>query len=172
MGILIRLLIRAFLPAPRRNKQRGASRRARGLRPGATISGKAYVIDGDTIRVSGERIRLSGLDAPEVDQVAKHQDGYWFKQGQRIKSALIKEIGGKVVRVTVEGYDKYDRVLGIVTCDGRDIGEWLVWNGYAIAAFGERYRRLELDAQRAQRGMWAHAAQYNPRDWRRMTLNS
>ena len=104
--------------------------------------------------------------------MAKHQDGYWFKQGQRIKSALIKEIGGKVVRVKVEGYDKYDRVLGYVTCNGRDIGEWLVWHGYAIAAYSERYIRVELDAQRAQRGMWAHAARYDPRDWRRMTLNS
>ena len=95
--------------------------------------------------------------------MAKHQDGYWFKQGQRIKSALIKEIGGcrVVVRVTVEGYDKYDRVLGIVTCDGRDIGEWLGWNGYAIAAFVSlavidawNFRRLNA----AQRGMWAPLA--------------
>ena len=104
--------------------------------------------------------------------MAKHQDGYWFKQGQRVKSALIKEIGGKIVRVTVEGYDQYGRVLGTVTCNGNDIGEWLVRNGYAIAAFGERYRRVELDAKRAQRGMWAHAAQYDPRDWRRMTPNT
>lgn len=172
MGFLFRILVRALFPAPQRTRRRGGSRRTRGLKPGATISGKAYVIDGDTIRVSGEKIRLSGLDAPEVDQVAKHQDGYWFKQGQRIKSALIKEIGGKVVRVTVEGYDKYDRVLGYVTYNDQDVGEWLVWNGYAIAAYNKRYSRVELDAQRAQRGMWAHAARYDPRNWRRMTSNT
>ena len=50
--------------------------------------------------------------------------------------------------------------------DGRDINEWLVRNGYAIAAYGEQYRRVELDAQRNQRGMWGHAAQYDPRTWR------
>ena len=100
--------------------------------------------------------------------MAKHQDGYWFKQGMRVKSALIEEIGGKIVRVTVEGYDQYGRVLGTVTCDGRDVGEWLVWNGYAIADFGERYRQVELAAQRAQRGMWGHAAQYHPGDWKHL----
>lgn len=98
--------------------------------------------------------------------MAKHQQGYWFKQGMRVKSALIQEIGGKYVSVAVHGYDKYDRVVGTVTCDGRDIGEWLVWNGYAIAAYGEQYKHLERDAQRAKRGMWGHDTAYDPRYWR------
>ena len=166
MGFLFRLLLRAFLSDSQPKRGYGGRARARALRPGARLGGKAYVIDGDTVRVSGQRIRLAGLDAPEVDQVAKHQDGYWFRQGKRVKSALINEIGGKVVSVTVHRYDKYGRVVGTVMHDGRDIGEWLVWNGYAIAAYGEQYRRVELDAQRNQRGMWGHAAQYDPRTWR------
>ena len=85
-------------------------------RPRDIITGKAYVLDGDTIRVAGTKIRLEGIDAPELDQVAKHQHGYWFKQGQWVKSALIKAIGGKEVQVKVKKYDKYDRVIGIVTC--------------------------------------------------------
>lgn len=106
-------------------------------RPGGTITGKAYVIDGDGIRVSGYNIRLAGLDAPEWDQWAQHRHGYWFKHGKRVKSALIRAIGGKRVRVTIKGYDKYGRVLGTVTCDGKDVGEWLVRNGHAIAAYGD-----------------------------------
>ena len=78
-------------------------------RVGDTITGKAYVIDGDTIKVSGRTIRLGGLDAPELDQVAKHQHGNRFAQGKRIKSALIRAIGGKDVLVTIEGYDPYDQ---------------------------------------------------------------
>jgi endonuclease YncB( thermonuclease family) len=31
-----------------------------------TITGQASVIDGDTIEIHGKRIRLSGIDAPEV----------------------------------------------------------------------------------------------------------
>ena len=177
MRLLFRLLVRAFLsdvqpkrrhraPAGRRTPKPGTRVGAQPLRTGATISGKAYVIDGDTIRVSGVKIRLAGLDAPEVDQVAKHQDGYWYRQGKRVKSALINEIGGQVVSVAVHRRDKYGRVVGTVSCKGRDINEWLVWNGHAIAAYGEQYRSVELDAQRNQRGMWAHAARYDPRTWR------
>ena len=133
---------------------------------GDTITGKAFVIDGDTIKVSGRTIRLAGLDAPEVDQVAKHQHGYWFAQGKRVKSALIRAIGGKYVLVTVESHDHYDRVVGTVTCNGKDVGEWLVRNGYARAAYGEQYKHVEREARRARRGMWDHAEAYDPRAWR------
>ena len=71
----------------------------RGLRRhlGGTIAGRAYVTDGDGLRVSGYTIRMAGLDAPEWDQIARHQDGYWFNHGKRVKSALIQAIGGKKV---------------------------------------------------------------------------
>lgn len=141
-------------------------RRGFGRRTAGTISGKAYVTDGDGIRVSGQEIRLAGLDAPEWDQPARHRDGYWFAHGKRVKSALIREIGGRHVRVAVEDYDKFGRALGTVTCDGRDIGEWLVREGHAIAAYGERYERVEREARSAQRGMWAHARNIDPRAWR------
>ena len=59
-------------------------------RPRRTITGKAYVTDGDGIRVSGYDVRFSGLDAPEWDQLAKHHHGYWFNHGKRVKSALIR----------------------------------------------------------------------------------
>lgn len=131
-----------------------------------TITGKAYVIDGDGLKVSGYNVRLAGLDAPEWDQWAKHQHGYWFNQGKRVKSALIQAIGGKEVRVKVKRYDKYNRVIGTVTCNGKDVGEWLVRNGLAIAAFGNQYKHIEREARRARRGMWGYDEAYDPRAWR------
>ena len=135
-------------------------------RPWGTITGRAYVTDGDGIRVSGYNIRLAGLDAPEWDQFAKHQHGYWFNHGKRVKSSLIRAIGGKHVRVTVEGYDKYGRVLGSVTCNGKDVGARLVRNGHAISAYGDKYKHIEREARKARRGMWGHAEAYDPRTWR------
>lgn len=135
-------------------------------RSGGTISGKAYVTDGDGLRVSGYEIRLAGLDAPEFDQRAMHRDGYWFNQGKRIKSALIREVGGKHVHVAVVEFDKYDRAVGVVTCGGRDVGEWLVRNGHAISAYGDRYEAVEREARKEQRGMWGCAVAYDPRAWR------
>ncbi len=156
---------------PRRRSSRGNVRRPRprrefARRPARDISGKAYVTDGDGIRVSGQEIRLAGLDAPEWDQPARHRDGYWFAHGKRVKSALIREIGGRQVHVAIEDYDRFGRALGTVTCDGRDIGEWLVREGHAIAAYSERYKQVEREARNARRGMWAHARNIDPRVWR------
>ena len=131
-----------------------------------TLAGKAYVTDGDGVRVSGQEVRFAGLDAPEWDQRAKHQDGYWFGHGKRVKSALIREIGGRRVHVTVEDYDKFGRVVGIVTCNGKDVGEWLVREGHAIAAYSDRYKFVEREARQAKRGMWDHAVNIDPRQWR------
>ena len=174
----------AFGKRSRRHRKKGHSRRTRqgqrraALRtsfvaqprpshrvenPARAIAGKAYVTDGDGIRVAGQEVRLADLDAPEWDQKAKHRDGYWFNHGKRVKSALIREIGGKHVRVSVEGTDKFGRRLGIVTYKGRDIGEWLVREGHAIAAYGDRYLHVEREAREARRGMWAHAHNFDPR---------
>ena len=131
-----------------------------------TLYGKAYVTDGDGIRVSGQEVRFAALDAPEWDQVAKHRDGHWFVHGKRVKRALIREIGGKRVHVTVESYDKFGRAVGIVTCNGVDVGEWLVREGHAIAAYGDRYKHVEQQARMAKRGMWGHAVNIDPRLWR------
>ncbi len=155
---------------------RGANRNARGFsktnrppkkRVGSTITGRAFVIDGDTIRVARHTVRLAGLDAPEEDQVAIHQHGYVFKQGKRVKHSLIRAIGGKRVEVKVEGYDRYERVVGNVMCDGKDVGEWLVLNGYAVAAFGDQYKHIEREARLARRGLWGHAKTHHPAAWRR-----
>ena len=141
---------------------RPEQRRA-GSRSSGTITGKAYVTDGDGIRVARTEVRLAGLDAPEWDQKAKHQNGYWFNHGRHVKSALIQKIGGKHVSVVVESVDKFGRVVGTVTYEGRDIGEWMVREGLAIAAYHHRYRQLERGAREARRGMWAHAHNFDPR---------
>ena len=137
------------------------------LSPGSTITGTADVTDGDGIRVSGYDIRLTGLDAPEWDQLAKHQHGYWFNHGKSVKIALTQAIGGKHVQVAVEGQDKYGRLLGTVICDGKDVGAWLVRNGYAISAYGDKYKGLAREARLARRGLWGHAEVSDPRAWRR-----
>ena len=170
MEILVVLLVVAvglyFLLRGLFRKRPRKRRRARRQRRTGTLAGKAYVTDGDGIRVSGQEIRFAGLDAPEWDQVAKHGDGYWFGHGKRVKSALIREIGGRRVEVTVEDYDKFGRAVGIVTCNGKDVGEWLVREGHAIAAYSDRYKHVEREARQAKRGMWGHAVNIDPRQWR------
>ena len=137
----------------------------------SALAGKAYVIDGDTIRVSGKVIRIAGIDAPESDQVAKNGDGRWFGHGKRVKSSLIKEIGGKIVHVDVEKYDKFGRAVGSVTCNGRNVGEWLVAEGHARALYCDRFKHIERQARMAGRGIWGHESNIDPRVWRRRQSN-
>lgn len=132
----------------------------------STISGKAFVTDGDGLRVARQEVRIFGIDAPEWNQLAKDSNGQWFNHGRVVKSALIKEIGGEYVRVVVEDTDKFGRLLGTVSFRGRDIGEWMVREGHAIAAYSDRYKRVELEARKARRGMWANEHNFDPRNHR------
>ncbi len=135
-------------------------------KPGGTIIGKAWVTDADGLKVRGHTIRLAKIDAPEHDQPAKLRDGRWIRHGAMVKSALIDSVGGKHVLVRVEDHDIYGRVVGTVTCDGKDVGEWLVLNGYAIAIRGNRYKPAEARARQERRGQWGYEIAYDPRAWR------
>jgi len=133
---------------------------------GQAFSGIAYVTDGDGIRVSGQEVRISGIDAPEHDQVAQGRSGRWFPHGKVVKSRLIQKVGGRWVHVDILDHDKFGRVIGVVTCDGVDVGQWLVREGHAIAAYGGRYKSAERQARRERRGMWNHRRNIDPREWR------
>ena len=130
------------------------------------IIGKTYVIDGDTLKVANNRIRIEGIDAPELGQPAKDKNRVVFDHGNRVRSDLIDKIGGKKVEVMVKGYDKYERIIGLVTCDGKDVGAWLVRSGRAIAAYGDQYKSLELEARKEKRGIWGCDEIYDPELWR------
>jgi len=144
-------------------------------RPGPT--GKAYVVDGDTIMVANERIRLAQIDAPELDQVGFDKTRMETNQGYDVRGELMDKLEGKRVEVTLLPWNKRNgnfrdrngRLLGIVTCGGEDIGEWLVRKGLAVAAFGARYKAEEEEATAAGRGMWGYEGRMRPSRWRKLS---
>ncbi|WP_299612666.1 thermonuclease family protein [uncultured Tateyamaria sp.] len=106
------------------------------------LNGKAYVIDGDTIVVQKIKVRLAGIDAPELDQP-------W---GQKSKWEMVKICKGQSIRVELTGETSYDRLVG--TCylpDDRDIGAEIIKAGLALDGghFSKgKYRHLEPDGIR------------------------
>lgn len=90
------------------------------------------VSDGDTIRCQGERIRLLGIDAPEL---AGHcSAGRQCVEGDPLRSKLALEqaIAGKHLTIERVGKDRYGRTLGVVYADGRNVSCQLVRDGYAV----------------------------------------
>jgi endonuclease YncB( thermonuclease family) len=117
--------------------------------------GLPRVIDGDTLDIRGERIRLFGIDTPELGQPWWDGEGGEHDAGVSAREALEVLIKGKRLSVKVLREDKYQRSLAIVKVDGRDVARSLVSQGWAFASPGStRYRRTENAARRRRRGFW------------------
>lgn len=89
----------------------------------SVIMGACYVVDGDTIKIKQQRIRLMGIDAPEMDQ----------PYGEKAKWAMHGLTKGQIVSVHIVGEDIHGRSVGICYLqDGRDLAAELVRMGLAL----------------------------------------
>jgi endonuclease YncB( thermonuclease family) len=133
----------------------------------ADIIGRAAVIDGDTIEIHGQRIRLHGIDAPEKAQPCFDASGKSWRCGPAAANALDEFIGVSPVICRERDTDRYGRVVAACTVRGEDIGEWLVRSGNAMAyrRYSGDYVPAEQEAKNAKRGIWAGTAQ-PPWEWR------
>lgn len=122
------------------------------------IAGKPSVIDGDTIEIHGQRIRLYGIDAPESDQQCQYLNGKDWPCGRRAAEELQKFIGQNVVTCTERDRDRYKRIVAVcrLGTKGSDLSGYMVTAGYALA-----YRRYSMDyvggedfARQKGIGMW------------------
>ncbi len=121
-----------------------------------TLSGRATVIDGDTINIDGTHVRLEGIDAPEASQsCARKEIGTW-SCGAAATKALAKLIGERRVDCEERGHDKYGRTLGICFVDGRDINAEMVRTGlaWAFVKYSKTYVETEGEARALKVGIW------------------
>ena len=132
------------------------------------VTGPARIIDGDTIEVAGERIRLHGIDAPEAKQTCEWA-GKHVPCGRLATLALMDLTAGAVVTCKTREKDRYGRWVAVCyDPDGFDLGRNMVLTGWALA-----YRRYSTDyvgtedkAREAKRGMWKGKF-VPPWEWRR-----
>ena len=88
-------------------------------------SGRAAVINGDTLEMRGVRIRLSGIDAPETEQQCRSAAGTPWPCGQDAAKALRRKIAGQPVQCDATGTDRYGRSLSVCTVDINTCGSGL-----------------------------------------------
>jgi endonuclease YncB( thermonuclease family) len=127
----------------------------------------AKVVDGDTIDISGQRIRLHGIDTPEAKQTCLRSGVAWLCGAEATKT-LKELIGNSDVSCAERDLDGYGRVVAICRANGIDLNAAMVHSGMALAyrKYSDDYTGQEASAKAARRGLWA--GQFVPPwDWRR-----
>lgn len=136
-------------------------------RPGSadTVWRVVSVHDGDTVRALDpdkreHRVRLHGIDAPEVGQAF----------GTKSRDGLRTLVMGKVVTVDHRGEDRYGRTLARLEVDGRDVNREMVAAGlawhYVRYSDDASLAAAEVEARAAHRGLWADREPVPPWEWR------
>jgi len=139
-----------------------------GATPRRLIASVQHVSDGNTLttrsgNVTKHRIRLLGIDAPEVPHGDKAEQPF----GEEARHYLDHLIGGKTVRVDAYGPDKYKRVLAVVGDEQIIInllkvamGYAEVYRGAACQVYCQELEEAEEKARSDRVGMWAQAEKY------------
>jgi succinoglycan biosynthesis protein ExoI len=136
--------------------------------PASTVSGRPQIIDGDTLELNGERVRILDIDAPESQQNCERNDGVQVQCGQVAAGALMRWIGLRPVTCDLFERDRYGRWLGRCLVDGEDIARWLADQGLAVPYRNcacIAIRGLSLYAQWNGEGIWGTEFQA-PWEWR------
>lgn len=114
---------------------------------------KVKVVDGDSLVINREEIRLQGIDAPELSQNCSDENGEEYECGKEAMNFLRKIIL-KTIKCRANGKDVYERTLAECFDDeGQSINRLMVVNGWAIA-YGEKYEDEEKIAKAAKKGVW------------------
>lgn len=94
------------------------------------------VVDGDTLWLNGEKIRLEAFDAPEVSEPKCPAE----KQlGDKATARLTELLNGADWKLTKSGHkDKYRRTLGTISIGGKDVGDTLIAEGLAHRWIGHK----------------------------------
>ena len=130
-------------------------------------SSKVKVVDGDTINLNGQKIRFSGIDTPEINQICNKNDEV-IKCGILAKELLISMIGNNKVKCVNEDVDRYKRILAECFVNNQSLSKFLVREGFAFAyrKYSTKFIEDEDYAKKNKKGMWSMTFEY-PWDYRR-----
>ena len=132
------------------------------------MTGKPRVIDGDTIHIGSNKIRLWGFDAPERKQTCMVRGKAWncgFEATEHLKNF----IGNNLVKCVQKDIDRYKRIVAKCAVGSLDIGAEMVEVGLAVPYWkysGNYYIQSYKEARGLGRGI--HTGTFvEPWEWRR-----
>lgn len=137
-----------------------------------TVSGRGRVLDGDTVAIGKQHVRLRGIDAPEREQLCKPLSGGTAACGRQAATVLKTLIADRPLTCRIVEEDSYGRKVGFcsVAAKGKDpaqeLNRAMVLQGWAVAYWTDDFKAEEKAAKAAGRGLWAMRFQ-PPEDWRR-----
>ncbi len=109
----------------------------------ADVSGPACVTDGDTLVVNGKRqrtrcvggtrVRLFGIDAPELKQKCKAPGGRDFLCGRAAAAFLLEHVRDRTVECRGNTVDRYGRLIAVCFVGGKDLNAMMVGEGWSLA---------------------------------------
>jgi len=126
------------------------------------LAGTFRAADGDSLALGEARLRLRGIDAPELVQTCTKAAKPW-NCGLEAKRALAALVADRQIECAGSQRDKYDRLLVICSSGSLDINREMVVKGLAVS-FGD-YELEEGEARAARRGLWGSEFVV-PSEWR------
>jgi endonuclease YncB( thermonuclease family) len=131
------------------------------LAPGAALAeveGKPRILDGDSLEIAGQRFRLTGIEAPALDQVCHHA-GQAYACGKVARAVLWDLVAGREVRCEPLADAGSGDIAATCKAGDTNLNEGMVAAGWALADRAaaqstQSYGALEDDAKAARRGLW------------------
>lgn len=119
------------------------------------LAGHPRVVDGDGLVINGNRIRLHGIDAPEMAQRCEGRRRVPIACGELARNALAGLIGEQEVRCETVTVDRFKRSVAVCRVGGLDLGREMVRLGWAraFARYSDVYIAGEAEAREARRGL-------------------
>jgi endonuclease YncB( thermonuclease family) len=128
----------------------------------------ARVVDGDTLDLGGQRVRLWGIDAPELRQTCSGKDGQTYMCGRDATAVLAELTRRRAVQCEKRDQDRYGRTVSVCRTEAGEINAAMVRRGWAVdyTQYSKgRYKAEEAAAKADKLGIWSGRFDM-PADWR------
>ena len=133
-----------------------------------SISGKAHIIDGDSVKINNYEIRLIDIDAPEYKQTCYNSSNKVYNCGKLALKFLRNQTNNKNIKCNINGKDYYSRFLATCYILDVNLNSLMVENGWAINySSSNKYYNKELLAKKNKIGLW-QGDFITPRQYRKL----